>query len=60
MLEHFLGKVPANDNYNQRLLSTYVTCSGYTSNNYCLERVLCEYSSPFSRLGDEEKDVISM
>ena len=61
VLEGFLGKIPQNDTYQQRLLSMYLTCSGYTDNsNTCLDRVVCDYASPNSSLAKEEKDVISM
>ena len=53
--------MPQNDTYQQRLLSMYLTCSGYTEkDNVCLDRVVCDYATPDSAMDKEEKDVISM
>ena len=61
VLEEFLGQVPKNDSYQQKLLSMYLTCSGFADpHNLCLDRVVCEYSSPESDLNKQERSVISM
>ena len=59
VLEDFLGQAPKNESSQQRLLATYLTCSGFTeARNLCLDRVVCDYSS--EKLSKKEKDVVSI
>ena len=61
VLERFLGTVPDNVHYQQTILSMYLSCSGFSdADNKCLDRVVCEYSNPESKISQEERDVISM
>lgn len=60
-MEHFLSQMPKNDTYQQKMLSMYLSCSGYTlESNRCLDRVACEFSAKDSKLKQEDRDVISM
>jgi hypothetical protein len=61
VLERFLGSVPDDVQYQQTILSMYLSCSGFAdADNKCLDRVVCEYSNPESKISQEERDVISM
>ena len=61
VLEDFLSTMPKNNTYQAKMLSMYLSCSGYTDEqNLCLDRVVCEYTSKDSGLKREERDVISM
>ena len=68
-LEHFLDQMPKNDSYQQKMLAMYLGCSGYTDGqNFCLDRVVCEYSTSSDEGSSEEaramtkedRNVISM
>ena len=74
-LEKFLDQMPKNDSYQQKMLAMYLGCSGYTDGqNFCLDRVVCEYSTNEDENGGsgegtshaartmtkEDKNVISM
>merc|ERR1711892_334222 len=60
VLEKFMSSVPENTNYQQQVLSMYLSCSGYTEmTNHCLDRVVCEYANNNS-VKQEERDVISI
>jgi len=60
-LEKFLASVPREADYQQQIMSMYLSCSGYTGDkNVCLERVFCEYGNAQSSITEEERDVLSM
>merc|ERR1712062_947765 len=61
VLEKFMSSIPENTNYQQQVLSMYLSCSGYTEvTNSCLDRVVCEYANKNNKISQEEKDVISI
>ena len=61
VLEQFMASVPDNLNYQQQVLSMYLSCSGYTEQaNHCLDRTVCEYGNAKSSVSQEERDVISI
>merc|ERR1712223_374999 len=61
VLEKFMSTVPENTNYQQQVLSMYLSCSGYEEiTNACLDRVVCEYANEESEVEQEERDVISI
>ena len=61
LLEKYIAKVPDHEKEQERLMATYLTCSGFTEDrNGCLDRIVCEYSVEPSRMPDLDKDVISM
>lgn len=62
VLEKYMAKLPGQEEQQEKLMATYLSCSGFTeSDNKCLDRVVCEYSVVHSKMmGDLEKDVISM
>lgn len=61
VLEKFMSSIPENTNYQQQVLSMYLSCSGYTEvTNSCLDRVVCEYANTENSVSDEERDVISI
>jgi len=61
VLEKFMASVPDNLNYQQQVLSMYLSCSGYTEmTNHCLDRTVCEYGNAKSSVSQEERDVISI
>merc|ERR1712025_1187678 len=61
VLEKFMSSIPENTNYQQQVLSMYLSCSGYTEvTNHCLDRVVCEYANNNNPVSDEERDVISI
>jgi len=61
VLEKFMSSVPENTNYQQQVLSMYLSCSGYTEmTNHCLDRVVCEYANNNNNVKQEERDVISI
>jgi len=61
VLEKFMASVPDNLNYQQQVLSMYLSCSGYTEmTNHCLDRTVCEYGNAKSEVSQEERDVISI
>merc|ERR1711892_992121 len=61
VLEKFMSSVPENTNYQQQVLSMYLSCSGYTEmTNHCLDRVVCEYANNNNSVKQEERDVISI
>lgn len=61
VLEKFMASVPDNLNYQQQVLSMYLSCSGYTEmSNHCLDRTVCEYGNAKSSVSQEERDVISI
>merc|ERR1719365_447691 len=61
VLEKFMSTVPENTNYQQQVLSMYLSCSGYEEiTNACLDRVVCEYANEESDVEQEERDVISI
>merc|ERR1719266_2665275 len=61
VLEKFMSTVPENMNYQQQVLSMYLSCSGYEEiTNACLDRVVCEYANEESEVEQEERDVISI
>lgn len=61
VLEQFMASVPDNLNYQQQVLSMYLSCSGYTEvANRCLDRTVCEYGNANSSVSQEERDVISI
>merc|ERR1711936_715236 len=61
VLEKFMSSVPENTNYQQQVLSMYLSCSGYEEiSNACLDRVVCEYANEESEVEQEERDVISI
>lgn len=60
-LEKYISQVPGEGKQQEKLMATYLSCSGFTeSNNFCLDRVVCDYSVQPSKMADLEKDVISM
>jgi hypothetical protein len=60
-LEKFLSSVPKETDYQQQIMSMYLSCSGYMEDsNVCLDRVFCEYGNPESKISEEERDVLSM
>merc|ERR1719323_669446 len=61
VLEKFMSSIPENTNYQQQVLSMYLSCSGYTEmTNTCLDRVVCEYANKNNSVSEEERDVISI
>merc|ERR1711981_1020474 len=61
VLEKFMSSIPENTNYQQQVLSMYLSCSGYTEmTNHCLDRVVCEYANNNNSVKQEERDVISI
>merc|ERR1711892_1017885 len=61
VLVKFMSSVPENTNYQQQVLSMYLSCSGYTEmTNHCLDRVVCEYANNNNTVKQEERDVISI
>ena len=61
VLEKYMAHLPGQEQQQEKLMATYLTCSGFTeSDNSCLDRVVCEYSIKPSKMADLEKDVISM
>ena len=56
-----MATVPKEADYQQQIMSMYLSCSGYTEEgNVCLDRVFCEYGNAESRISEEERDVLSM
>lgn len=61
VLEQYIAKVPGQEEEQEKLMATYISCSGFTEpSNHCLDRVVCEYSVQPGGMADLEKDVISM
>lgn len=61
VLERFMSTIPDNMSYQQKVLSMYLSCSGYTEiTNRCLDRMVCEYGNAESAVSQEERDVISI
>jgi len=61
VLEKYMAKIPHQEEEQEKLMATYLSCSGFTeSNNNCLDRVVCEYSIESGGMPDLEKEVISM
>jgi len=61
VLEKYLSKVEDQETQQEKLMATYLSCSGFTSSsNFCLDRVICEYSIQTKRMDSLEKDVISI
>jgi len=61
VLEKYLSKVDDQETQQEKLMATYLSCSGFTSSsNFCLDRVICEYSIQTKRMDSLEKDVISI
>jgi len=55
------AQVEDQETQQEKLMATYLSCSGFTSSsNFCLDRVICEYSIQTKRMDSLEKDVISM
>ncbi|KZS14887.1 Uncharacterized protein APZ42_019417 [Daphnia magna] len=60
-LEKFLASIPKETDYQQQIMSMYLSCSGYTrEGNVCLDRIFCEYGNAHSNISDEERDVLSI
>ncbi|XP_046463691.1 uncharacterized protein LOC124209641 [Daphnia pulex] len=60
-LEKFLASIPKETDYQQQIMSMYLSCSGYTrEGNVCLDRIFCEYGNANSNISDEERDVLSI
>ena len=53
--------MPKGTDYQEQIMSMYLSCSGYTQeDNFCLDRVFCEYGNEASGIAEEERDVLSM
>lgn len=60
-LEKFLSSIPKETDYQQQIMSMYLSCSGYMEDsNVCLDRVFCEYGNTESKISEEERDVLSI
>jgi len=60
-LEKFLSSIPKETDYQQKIMSMYLSCSGYMEDsNLCLDRVFCEYGNAESTISSEERDVLSI
>jgi len=61
VLEKYIAKVPEHEKQQEKLMATYMSCSGYTEEeNTCMERVVCEYSVTPNKMAPLEKDTISI
>ncbi len=61
VLEQYIAKVPDHEEQHEKLMATYLSCSGFTEErNGCIDRIVCEYSVQPSGMADLERDVISM
>ena len=59
VLEKYIAAAPEHEKQQEKLMASYLSCSGYTE-NACMERVVCEFSVLPNKMSDLEKDVISM
>jgi len=61
VLQNYLSQAGDQEIQQQKLMATYLSCSGFTaSTNFCLDRVVCEYSIRTKQMDSLEKDVISI
>lgn len=62
LLERFMAQVPKEEMQSQekKLLANYLSCSGMTSSNYCLERLACELHSTEGANMPVETNVMAM
>lgn len=62
ILERFMSQVPKEQMFSQekKLMASYLSCSGMTEENACLERLACELRGPVASQMPEETHVMNM
>lgn len=61
VIQRYLNMMRPQGDYNDEIIATYLGCNGMLSTtNHCLERLVCQYSDPRSRMKEIEKEVTSL
>ena len=61
IIQKYLKQMNPKADYNDEVMASYLQCSGMlNSNNHCLERLVCQFSDPTSKMDSLEKDVSSL
>lgn len=62
ILERFMSQVPKDQIFSQekKLMASYLSCSGMSEENQCLERLACELRGPVANQMPDETHVMNM
>lgn len=61
IIQKYLKQMNPKEDYNDEVMASYLQCSGMlSSNNHCLERLVCQFSDHTSKMDSLEKDVSSL
>lgn len=61
IIHKYLKQMNPRQDYNDEIMASYLQCNGMlSSDNHCLERLVCQFSDQTSSMDSLEKDVSSL